>query len=122
MTTVKSLKPGDHARITVTHSGVVDHVEGGLVYWRSGAKISAVKVEKVKAPKPAAGAILTGAEVENIWWRRGTLLRSRSTGSLLVLQADAYWRRLDDGHTFAFRDVRESTTIFGTTYEVVFVA
>lgn len=123
MTTVKSLKPGDYARITVTHSGVVDHVEGGLVYWRSGAKISAVKVDKVKAPKPPAGTVLTGPEVENIWWRRGTLLRSSSSGSLLVLQADGTWRRLNDGAIWTFPQIAQSTaSIWKTTYEVVFVA
>lgn len=60
-------------------------------------------IAKAPKPKPKAGTVLTGAEMSDIWWKRGTIFRcvesssgSRTACSASVLLADGRLQVIDD--------------------------
>lgn len=64
-------------------------------------------------PKPYPGAVLTGQEIRDTWWKRGTIIRCVESDqgtparglSSLVLQGDGEWLDLDSGWDYGFDDL-----------------
>lgn len=115
---------------TVTFTGDDDDLvmlDTGAVLDRRAIDAGVIQVEKLKRPKPEAGAVLTGREVCDVWWKRGTLIRCKEIFGFglpqhegaLVLHGDGTWHSLDpwNADSFSFDDLNPVAT-----FEIRYVA
>ena len=106
---MSKLQAGDRAEITIV--GNVTAVRGRYVELDNQVYLHTdtpgLKFRRLSRPKPKQGAVLTGREIQQTWWRRGTIFRlvESEAGhpvknqSGLVLLADGNLRSLDAGIT-----------------------
>lgn len=118
---LSQVKPGDRVKVTTTSCGVVKEVDtkAQMIKWAEPATVSYV-IEKRKHPKPEAGAVITGQQVRDTWWKRGTMLARVGPLSLhgtLVLHGSGLWHSLDTGLILNFASFCDDDQ-----FKVVYVA
>lgn len=80
-------------------------------------------VRKAPVPKPEAGAVIKGADVKRIQWKRGTIIQcfeGNCRASAIVLKQDARWYCLDNEDWNEFYEFDELDDL--ARFELRFVA
>lgn len=89
---MQKLKDGDRVKIILV--GDIEDVhedrfsignrysEGNIIF--PGAN-HIVSIEKVKRPRPPVNSVISGAQLKDIWWKRGTVIRE------LAREGDDHW-------------------------------
>lgn len=92
---------GDRVEVTITGEVTGVGIDGGIQFLTVNEDVHVslgvadyIKVRKLARPKPQVGDELTGHEVSQVMWKRGSMIcvSNADRRNALVLFADGLWR------------------------------